>query len=180
MAYGNLAPFLDLIVAAGTYRPRAEVEGDPEWQQVIPYLVLRDRGRIFLMRRTRAGADSRLHERWSIGIGGHVNPGDAGVEGGLAREWAEEVRADFQPSFRLIGVLNDDSDPVGRVHVGLVFVAEADARPVAIRETDKLTGAFVTPTAVLRVYDRLETWSQLVYDFLTGRSAGVAAPQAVG
>lgn len=173
--FGDVQPYLDRILAEGAYRPRADVEQDPSWKQVIPYLVLRDRGRIFLMRRTSAGSDARLHERWSIGVGGHVNPEDGGVEGGLAREWSEEVVADFTPSFRVIGLLNDDTDPVGQVHVGIVCVAEAEGRAVAIRETHKLEGTFVAPNEVLRVYERLETWSSLVYDFMTGRAPGVPA-----
>lgn len=173
--YGDVQPYLARIASAGEYRPRAEVEQDPSWKQVIPYLVLRDRGRIYLMRRTSAGSDARLHERWSIGIGGHVNPDDGGVDGGLLREWSEEIVADFVPGFRVIGLLNDDTDPVGQVHLGVVCVAEADGREVAIRETHKLAGAFVSPADVLRVYERLETWSSLVYDFLTGRAPGVPA-----
>ena len=173
--YGDVRPYLDLIAAEASYRPRGDVEQDAGWKQVIPYLVLRDRGRIYLMRRTSAGSDARLHERWSIGVGGHVNPDDGGVEGGLQREWSEELVADFTPSFRVIGLLNDDTDPVGQVHLGIVCVAEADGREVAIRETHKLEGAFVAPNEVLRVYERLETWSSLVYDFLTGRAPGVPA-----
>jgi predicted NUDIX family phosphoesterase len=176
MLHGNLQPYLELIAAEGGYRDRQEVESDPSWKQVIPYLVLRDRGRLFLMRRTRAGSDARLHERYSVGIGGHVNPEDGGIEGGLVREWREEIDAGFTPVFRPIGLLNDDTDPVGQVHVGIVYVAEAAGRDVAIRETDKLEGAFVAPMDVLRVYDRLETWSALAYDFLTARSGGTRAP----
>jgi predicted NUDIX family phosphoesterase len=69
------------------------------------------------------------------------------------------------------------------VHVGIVFVAEAAGRPVAIRETEKLAGAFVAPREVLRVYDRLETWSRLLYDYLTERASGHRAerrPRASG
>ncbi len=88
---------------------RAAAEQDPTHKQVIPYLVLRDGERWFLMRRTRAGGDARLHDRWSIGVGGHLNPGDGDVEGGLRREWAEELDADFVPDFVPVGLLNDDT-----------------------------------------------------------------------
>jgi predicted NUDIX family phosphoesterase len=165
----GLSPYLELIASEGEYRPRGEAEDDPNWQQIIPYLLLRDRGRIFLMRRTRAGTDARLHERWSIGVGGHLNPGDGGVEPGLQREFEEELEADWHPELRLLGLLNDDSTPVGQVHFGVIFEADADGRPVAVRETDKLSGEFVHPDAVLQGYERLETWSQLLYDHVTGR-----------
>ena len=165
-------PYLAAIEREGRFAPRVAMESDPRFKQVIPYLVLRDRGRYFLMRRTRAGVDARLHERFSIGVGGHLNPGDVDLAGGLAREWTEELDAGFVPEFRLLGLLNDDSTDVGRVHVGVVFVAEADGRPVVVRETDKLEGRFAPPIELLAVYDRMETWSQLVFDFMSGRAAG--------
>jgi predicted NUDIX family phosphoesterase len=161
---------LDAFVAAlersGRYEPRDRMERDPSFKQVIPYLVLRDGPRYFLMQRTAAGRDERLHNRYSIGVGGHLNPGDGGVLGGLRREWAEELVADFVPEFRLVALLNDDTTDVGSVHLGAVFIADADGRPVAIRETDKLTGSFVEPAAVAAVADRLETWSRLTFEFL--------------
>jgi predicted NUDIX family phosphoesterase len=120
------------------------------------------------MRRTRAGGDSRLHDRWSIGVGGHLNPGDGDVEGGLRREWSEELLADFLPEFRPVGLLNDDTTAVGAVHVGFVFEADAAGRPVAIRETDKLEGAFATTAETAAVRDAMETWSRLVFDALAG------------
>jgi predicted NUDIX family phosphoesterase len=83
--HGDVSPYLALFANEGTYRRRDEAETDPSWKQVIPYLVLRDRGTLFLMRRTRAGSDARLHERYSIGIGGHLNPDDGGIDGGLVR-----------------------------------------------------------------------------------------------
>jgi predicted NUDIX family phosphoesterase len=167
------APYLEVIAAEGRFEPREAMERDPRFKQVIPYLVLRDRGRYFLMRRTRAGGDERLHDRFSIGVGGHLNPGDADLAGGLAREWTEELDAGFVPDFRLLGLLNDDETDVGRVHLGVVYLAEAEGRPVAVRETEKLEGRFAAPAALLAVYDRMETWSQLVFDFVAGRAAGV-------
>jgi predicted NUDIX family phosphoesterase len=142
------------------------MEDDPGFKQIIPYLVLRDGERYFLMRRTRAGGDIRLHDRWSIGVGGHINPGDEDLDGGLRREWSEELVADFVPDFGFVGLLNDDTTEVGRVHLGAVFVADAAGRAVAIREIDKLTGGFTTRAKVAAVADDLETWSRLVFDAL--------------
>ena len=91
----DTADFEAIVAHGGRFRPRAAMERDRSWKQVIPYLVLRDGERYFLMQRTRAGADERLHDRWSIGVGGHLNPGDGDLVGGLLREWAEELRAGF-------------------------------------------------------------------------------------
>ena len=154
-AVGEHARFLDRPVA----------EESPEWKQLIPYVVVRDADRVFLMERTDAGGDPRLHRKASIGLGGHLNPVDEGEDPltvGLEREWAEELSAEWEPRFELVGLLNDDSNPVGSVHLGVVFVVEADGRPVAVRETEKLRGRFVVPQEVVAAWDRLETWSQLV------------------
>jgi len=169
--YGLRTDGLEAFVAAlereGRYEPRGAMERDPGFKQVIPYLVLRDGPRYFLMRRTTAGGDERLHGLYSIGVGGHLNPGDGGLLGGLRREWAEELVAGFVPEFRLVALLNDDTTEVGAVHLGAVYVADAAGRPVAIRETHKLSGSFVAPADVAAVADRLETWSRLTFAFLS-------------
>ena len=169
----GMADFEGLVAREGRFRARAEMERDRRFKQVIPYLVLRDGVRYFLMRRTRAGGDERLHDRWSIGVGGHLNPGDGDLGGGLRREWAEEVEADFTPEFRLVGLLNDDTTEVGSVHVGAVFVADAAGRRVAIRETEKLSGAFADREAVAAVTADLETWSRLVFEALDSAERSV-------
>jgi predicted NUDIX family phosphoesterase len=169
----GLESFEDIVARDGEFRPRPEMEQDRSWKQVIPYLVLRDGTRYFLMRRTKAGGDARLHDRYSIGVGGHLNPGDGDLAVGLRREWHEEIEAGFEPDFRLIGLLNDDSTEVGSVHVGAVYVADAAGRPVAIREIDKLSGEFASPEATAAVVDRMETWSALVFEHL--ERAGPAA-----
>lgn len=158
---------LEVVAREGSFVRRGDAEEDPSRKQVIPYLVLRDGERWFLMRRTSAGGDARLHHRWSIGVGGHLNPGDGDVAGGLRREWAEELVADFEPEFTPVGLLNDDTTDVGRVHVGVVYVADAGGRAVAIRETDKLSGAWATTAETAAVRDAMETWSRLVFDALT-------------
>ena len=162
----GLAAFLDTVSEVGRFEPRDAMEVDPTHKQLIPYLVLRDGHRYFLMRRTRAGGDARLHDRWSIGVGGHLNPGDADLFGGLRREWREELVADFEPAFVPLALLNDDTTAVGAVHLGVVFVADAAGRRVEVRETDKLEGSFVDPAEVAAVADDLETWSRIVFDAL--------------
>jgi predicted NUDIX family phosphoesterase len=168
----DLDGFLATIEREGRFEPRPAMEADPSFKQIIPYLVLREEERYFLMRRTKAGGDARLHDRWSIGVGGHLNPGDRDLAGGLVREWTEELVADFIPEFRFAGLLNDDTTAVGQVHLGAVFLADAAGRPVSIRETDKLSGAFATPAEVATVADDLETWSRLVFDALEAAGVG--------
>jgi predicted NUDIX family phosphoesterase len=157
---------LDRAGSAGAYVPRPAAEADRSLKQIIPYLVLRDGDRIFLMKRTRAGGDARLHDHYTIGVGGHLNPGDGGIEGGLAREWGEEMQADFMPEFEYVGLLNDDTVDVGVHHLGVVYVADAAGRPVGVHETHKLSGGFEEIGVVRGFYDKMETWSQLAFDAL--------------
>ena len=159
------------VARHGRYLDRPIAEEDPSNKQLIPYVVVRDDDRVFLMERTDAGGDARLHRKASIGVGGHLNPVDDGedpLDTGLRREWAEELDAPWEPAFTLVGLLNDDSNPVGAVHLGVVFSVEASGRPVAVRETDKLVGRFATGGELSDAFPRMETWSQLVAAELLG------------
>lgn len=155
----------------GTHLERSIAERDASFKQLIPYVVIRDGEHVFLMHRTDAGGDARLHGRASIGVGGHLNPvdgADDALAAGLRREWDEELDADWEPEFRLVGLLNDETDPVGSVHLGVVFAVDAGGRGVAVRERDKLVGEFAPPAALAEQWDRLETWSRLVAAHLFG------------
>jgi predicted NUDIX family phosphoesterase len=170
-----LARLHEAVAAHARYLPRSEAEEDPSFKQLIPYVVVRDRGRIFLMERTRAGGDPRLHLKATIGVGGHLNPVDGGADplmDGLRREWEEELDAAFEPTFELAGFLNDDTNAVGAVHLGVVFTVEARGT-VEVRERDKLSGRFADADEVRAAWDRLETWSQLTLEWLSGAVAGV-------
>lgn len=167
---------LELARTAGAYVPRPAAEVDRSLKQIIPYLILRDGDRIFLMKRTRAGGDVRLHDRYTIGVGGHLNPGDGDILGGLEREWREELEADFLPEFAFVGLLNDDTVEVGIHHLGIVYIADAAGRPVVVRETDKLTGSFEKLEVVRAAYPYMETWSQLALVAIAGTAPDPEAP----
>jgi predicted NUDIX family phosphoesterase len=153
------------------FKSRAEVENDPQFQQIIPYVVFRHDTRYFLTHRLRASSERRLRKQYSLGIGGHINPGDleAGdpILDGLKREWSEEVVYDGRFEAQLIGLLNDDSSPVSKVHLGVVFLVDGDSPNIAIRETDKLAGELLTLDEMKIYYLGMESWSQMVYDRLT-------------
>ena len=153
------------------FRPRAEVEDDPAIQQIIPYVVFRHDRHYFLTHRLRASSEKRLRKQYSLGIGGHINPTDLmggdPILDGLKREWQEEVVYDGRFEARLIGFLNEDSSPVSKVHLGVVFVVEGDTPNIAIRETNKLAGELLTLEEMRMYYLGMESWSQIVYDRLT-------------
>ena len=164
-----LAELRAAVRAHGTFIDRPLAEESPAFKQLIPYVVVRDGSRTLLMERTDAGGDPRLHRKASIGVGGHLNPVDGGADpltAGLRREWSEELVADWEPEFRLVGLLNDDSNPVGSVHLGVVFTVEADGRPITIGERDKLVATMADGEELRAAWDRMETWSRLAAAFL--------------
>ena len=154
------------------YRPQREVEEDPYEPQIIPYVVFRHEDRYFLTHRLRRSSERRLRHLYSLGVGGHINPEDVAgaadpVEAGLRREWEEEVVYSGSFSTRLIGAINDQTTPVGRVHVGLIFLVEGDRPEISIREVDKLAGALFELEAMRSYYLDMVSWSQLIFDYLT-------------
>jgi len=146
------------------------VENDSNFQQVIPYVVFRHADRYLLTHRLRASSEKRLRKQYSLGVGGHINPGD--LEGGdpildgLKREWAEEVIYDGRFEARLLGLLNEESSPVSKVHLGVVFLVEGDSPNIQIRETNKLAGDLLTLDEMRIHFLEMESWSQLVYERL--------------
>jgi predicted NUDIX family phosphoesterase len=110
-----------------------------------------------------------LHDKLSIGIGGHINPAEGIlaadlIQNGLSREVNEELHIARGYQERLIGLINDDTTDVGRVHLGVLFEIEASSRDVTVRETTKMDGDWALPGRLGDSYERLETWSQIVYD----------------
>ena len=157
------------------FKPRAEVEDDPTFQQVIPYVVFRHDHRYLLTHRLRASSEKRLRKQYSLGVGGHINPGDLDggdpILDGLKREWAEEVIYDGRFEARLLGLLNEESSPVSKVHLGVVFVVDGDSPDIQIRETDKLAGELLTLDEMRIHFLEMESWSQLVYERLRGEES---------
>ncbi len=181
LVHEGMDAVLAAVAAAGRYLPRAQVEDDPDEQQIIPYcIVAHDDGSHLLTRRLRRSSERRLHHLYSLGVGGHINPGDGlgaeAVAGGVRREWAEEVVCAAPATARLVALLNDDSTPVSRVHLGLVFLVEPQAGArVSVREVDKLEGEALTLESMRRHYLNMESWSQLAYDDLAGGARARAA-----
>lgn len=156
------------------FKPRAEVENDPAFQQIIPYVVFRHADRYLLTHRLRASSEKRLRKQYSLGVGGHINPGDLQggdpILDGLKREWSEEVIYDGHFEARLLGLLNEESSPVSKVHLGVVFVVDGDSPNIRIRETDKLAGELLTLDEMRIHFLEMESWSQLVYERLGSKA----------
>lgn len=147
---------------------RAEAEEDPSHKQLIPYCVLRCGDRILHYTRGKSGGESRLHAKISVGVGGHINPVDTNNGTGatayyaaVERELDEELVMNTSHTNTIVALLNDDSNAVGEVHLGIVHVIELESDDVASRE-DALSELGFSDLTELKgpLFERLETWSQ--------------------
>ena len=166
----DTATILDVIERRHHFIPRPQAEQSPEFKQIIPYVVMRHDDDYFVLRRLRKQTEARLHDKVSLGIGGHINPDTPTLLGGLRKELEEEVFVETGYALEFAGILNDDTTEVGRVHLGAVFTLEAAERRVRVRETDKMTGEWVASRELAALRDAMETWSQIVYDRLIAES----------
>jgi predicted NUDIX family phosphoesterase len=170
--------YLDKIFAPGVPRfiPRSKAEKDPSYKQLIPYVIMSNNGRYLTYVRGKRAGEARLVAKRSIGIGGHINPGDdmplfndnfyQAYLTAVEREVAEEVAVETGHTDRIVALLNDDSTEVGSVHLGVVHHWTLDAPKVSRREQMITQMAFMTAAELQQVRDAMETWSSLCLDGL--------------
>lgn len=159
------------------FMDRAAAEEDPSHKQLIPYCVFRCGDRILHYTRGKSGGESRLHAKISVGVGGHVNPvdmdggktGPAAYHAAVTREIDEELDLPEAHAHRIIALLNDDSNPVGSVHLGIVHLVNLKSDAVSSREDALANLGFSTLSDLSGpLFDRLETWSQFCIRHLAG------------
>lgn len=155
------------ILANHQYLPRTDAEQDPSFKQIIPYVVIRNNDLWLLFQRKSTQSEARLHNKYSLGIGGHINDENDSetldpITSGLYRELTEELTLGKHSPPRYIGVINDDESDVGRVHLGLVFEIRADSLDFVLPEADKMTATWVSSQELQTYLPNMETWSQLI------------------
>lgn len=162
------------------YRPRGQMEEDPSFKQLIPYVLFRwinsdGTPNLFEYQRGGGMGERRLHALRSVGVGGHISAIDslAGhiehvYREGMRRELEEEVTIHTTYTERIVGLINDDQVPVGRVHLGVVHLCEVEQPLVEPREQDVLDARFRPVSDILSRLDQFETWSQIAVRALFG------------
>ncbi|MDB4805754.1 hypothetical protein OAG84_02050 [Akkermansiaceae bacterium] len=170
---GYLEAILD--PANNFFMDRGKAEDDPSFKQIIPYALFHHDGKYLHYTRGKSGGESRLHAQGSVGVGGHINPvderadplGKATYLAGVEREIDEELNITGGHQNRIVGLLNDDSNDVGKVHLGVVHIFDLESEDVtsaedalanlAFQSSEDLTGKF---------HGSLETWSRFCVDKL--------------
>ena len=150
------------------YRPRSEVEDDPGYKQIIPYVVFLCADQVFCYTRGKSQGEARLHRLRSLGVGGHVSEEDAhggrsldAYESAMRRELDEEVAVTSPGRILRVGLINDDSTPVGQVHLGVVHLFELEHPLVKAREEGLADAQFIPLATVGTIRQEFETWSQI-------------------
>lgn len=164
----NLDSCLDTIKKEKEFLPRSIMETDQNYKQIIPYLIFNFEDKYFLMQRQANTTEQRLKNKFSLGIGGHVQEEDLATDNIIdwaQREFEEEVHYSGNFTVEPIGLLNDDSNDVGKVHMGLVLLLKGDSKDISVKSELK-SGVLVDLNECKNCYDNLESWSQLVVDFL--------------
>lgn len=156
---------------------RGDAEEDPRFKQPIPYVVIRRDDEVFVYERLAGGGESRLHNKLSLGFGGHMNPMEGAasfsevLKQNTDRELAEElyIREEDKQNIVTFGLINDDENDVGKVHIGILSALQlASAAQVEVKEKDQIAGRWMKLSELKEenVYQRLEAWSQFVADIL--------------
>jgi len=164
------------------FRPRSQVEQDESVKQIIPYVCIRCGAAYVLLQRTSKQSEARLHNKFSLGIGGHINDAEKSapdlVDAGLQRELAEEISLTAGYNLTPLGIIYDSTTPVGRVHLGVVYELEACDQGFTLNEPDLMSARWVTVDELRGFRERMETWSQILFDSHIAR--GVVIDRASG
>jgi len=151
--------------------PRPHLEKDESFKQIIPYIILSHEGKIAVYQRTKKGGENRLHHMNSIGFGGHIDAFDlaydeAGVidlegtiENSAVREIEEELNISGIASKQKLGYIIDNSNPVGRVHIGVVERWELSSPDISSNEDEIHLIGLLSPADISQLPDELENWS---------------------
>jgi predicted NUDIX family phosphoesterase len=172
--------YLDAILAPGAnfFLPRGPAETDPTHKQIITYSIFRHGSRYLVYTRGGKSGEKRLVAKRSIGIGGHINPHDEREDSlarttymnGVDREIDEELRIAGKHTQRVIGLINDDSNEVGQVHLGVVHLFELESAEVVSNEEAIQDIRFLPFDELVAGVDQLETWSAICVKHLQSQS----------
>jgi predicted NUDIX family phosphoesterase len=157
------------------FLPREDAEEDPSHKQIIPYAIFLHGDRFLRYVRGKKSGEQRLASKASIGIGGHINQHDAAKASlardtymtGVDREISEELLIEGSYTQRVVALINDDSNPVGEVHLGIVHLFDLESGCVSPGEANIEDLKFLTREELLAQRDGLESWSQICVDNLS-------------
>lgn len=164
---------LNRMVHNGLFKKRSDLEEDPSFKQIIPYAIISNKESFYLFKRKSGQRETRLHNKLHLGVGGHMNPRRSNepdeqyLINELKREFFEEVRllnGCVIKDIEFIGFINDDTIPVSRVHIGLLYNIQLSNKDIVVNERDKMTAGWIDKTGLVKYYEEMETWTKIAFD----------------
>lgn len=152
-----------------------ELENNKDIQQIIPYvwLVNQQTKQVFLYMRSKEGDEGRLYNKYSGGVGGHIDKdteetSQDPITDAMMRELKEEVAMTNYPIPKFVGYINDDADSVGSVHFGVVAIAETDddVKPAMHMANGKFYTIYEVEQLFSDTSNTIENWTQLSWGFV--------------
>lgn len=147
---------------------RGDMEENPNYKQLIGYVLIKDKATkdVLVYKRLVGGGEARLHGKASVGIGGHMNEVNNKtiydmLKINAARELNEEIGVSEEyalENLHFVGLINDDKEEVGKVHIGVVYVCEVERTSVEVKESDTLVIKWESSEQA-RLEENYETWS---------------------
>ena len=150
------------------FMPRAHAETNFAYKQIIPYVLFTFDNKLFVMQRKPNASEQRLASKFSLGIGGHIRQDDIqqnNIFQWALREFHEEVTYNGTLTYKIIGILNDDSSDVGKVHLGIIWLINGDSAKISIKDEHK-NGILLTIDECAKLYENMENWSKICFNFL--------------
>lgn len=159
----NFEDLLNFLDQYGFFRERDEAEYDETTKQVIPYVVIMDGDRVLITKRTTKQSEKRLHNLYSLGIGGHVREEDGATPReaflkGLEREVNEEVDVSLR-ELEFLGLINSSTTEVSRVHLGALFLGKG--KFFSIKERDLFEWELIKLEELEKFSGVMEGWSKI-------------------
>jgi predicted NUDIX family phosphoesterase len=145
---------------------RKSIESDTNYKQLIPYVILKHKDTIFSYRRGKMLSEERLMDNYSIGIGGHISVSDHNLftttyEEGLNREVMEEVTINCNYENKMVAIINDDTNDVGKVHFGVIHIFTLEKAMVVKREGSIADTKFMSVPELKNNIQKFENWSKI-------------------
>jgi|GEM_PF-180820 len=168
---GNDAAYYKKLLSGIRYISRDDAETSDAWKQIIPYIIVHHEDKYIVLQRLPRSGEKRLHNAYTFGVGGHINPVDSGsdtegsdvIERGMYRELNEEIWLKELRSVKLVGYIYDTEQEVSRHHVAFVYDAEIGSDDFEVLELDKLKPYLVPKDELVKYIDGNENWSEIVY-----------------
>lgn len=173
---GNETNYVSRILEKFQWMKRTVAENDPRYKQPVAYSIITNPAlkQVFVYQRSfqdKKYPEKRLQGKWSWGVGGHiekldVKSGDP-ILASRSRELKEEVEICGSVNSKVLGYINNDTDEVGRVHFGILYIVETDARIIKPKDPEVESGALMTLKEIDKIFSSpkctIEEWSKIAF-----------------